>query len=156
MKNATCCFTGHRDIPLSRLDEVKDTLKREITALIENGYTRFVAGGAIGFDTLAAKSVLELKKDFTHITLHLVLPCHGQDKYWTDEQKAEYVHILDNADSNEYVSQSYTRYCMHERNRKMVDMSSAVIAFYDGGEKGGTAMTVKYAIHKGINTVNIF
>ncbi len=156
MKNVTCCFTGHRDIPLSKLDAVNCALKKEITALIENGYTCFVAGGAIGFDTLAAKCVLELKKNFPEITLHLALPCHGQEKYWTDGQKKEYANILDSADSFEYVSQTYTRYCMFQRNRRMVELSSAVIAYYDGGDKGGTAMTVKYAAQKGVRTINIF
>ncbi|MBE6649717.1 MAG: DUF1273 domain-containing protein [Ruminococcaceae bacterium] len=156
MKEITCCFTGHRDIPYSDLTDLKERLKKELVILIELGYKNFVAGGAIGFDTLAAEAVLDLKSEYSDIKLHLVLPCEGQDKFWTSEQKKKYKAVLSVADSHEYVSIPYTRYCMHQRNRKMVDMSSAVICFFDGGEKGGTASTVKYALKKGIKTVNIY
>ena len=86
----------------------------------------------------------------------MILPCEDQDKFWNNEQKKEYRKILEGADLSEFISTHYTPYCMFQRNKRMVDMSSAVIAFYDGGEKGGTAMTVKYAKQKNIRTINIF
>ena len=156
MKEKTCSFTGHRDISVFKLPVLKRALKKEITQLIGRGYELFVAGGALGFDTLAAKTVLDLKKDFPHISLHLALPCPEQDKYWTEKQKSEYKDILAKADSFEYVRQSYTRYCMFERNRRMVDLSSIVIAYYDGENKGGTASTVKYANQKRVEVVNLY
>ncbi|MBR6608542.1 MAG: hypothetical protein IKK98_07800, partial [Oscillospiraceae bacterium] len=39
----------------------------------------------------------------------------------------------------------YTRFCMHERNRYMVDRAQYLLAVYDGGDTGGTASTVRYA-----------
>lgn len=156
MKEKTCCFTGHRDVSALKLPALKIRLKKEIEKLIDDGYETFVAGGAIGFDTLSAQAVLKLKKSYPHIKLHLALPCENQDKYWTESQKAEYARIFEEADSHEYVSRSYTRYCMFQRNRRMVDLSSAVIAYYDGEDKGGTAMTVKYAMQKQINIINIY
>ena len=47
------------------------------------------------------------------------------------------------------VSEVYTPHCMHKRNRYMVDMADRLIAVYDGTE-GGTRMTVKCALDKGI------
>ena len=156
MKEKSCCFTGHRRIPALKLITLKKKLKNELITLIEDGYTDFIAGGAIGFDTLAAEAVLELKTDYPHIKLCLVLPCKEQDKYWTVQQKKVYARILSLADSHEYVSESYTRYCMFQRNRKMVDESSVVISFFDGKDKGGTAMTVKYANKKSLPIINLY
>lgn len=155
MKNITCCFTGHRELP-SDTSELEKRLNDTLKALIADGYTKFVAGGAIGFDALAANSVLRLKEQFPQISLHLALPCRGQDRFWTDAQKEEYARHLELADSYSYICGAYTRFCMHQRNRIMVDMSSKVVAFYDGGEKGGTASTVKYASKKGIPVINIY
>ena len=61
MKEKTCCFTGHRKIPSDRYELVAKRLKDEVEELIKQGYTYFGAGGALGFDTLAAQTVLEIK-----------------------------------------------------------------------------------------------
>ena len=75
MKNHTCCFTGHRIIPAEEYDLISAKLEATMVQLIHRGYQFFGAGGALGFDTLAAMSVLKLKKDYPHIKLILVLPC---------------------------------------------------------------------------------
>lgn len=56
---------------------------------IENGYRYFGEGGALGFDTVAALTVLELKSVYPDIKLILVLPCKKQTRGWseTDIQK---------------------------------------------------------------------
>lgn len=74
-REKTCCFTGHRCIPNESLDSLKRQLKREIEKLIQQGVIYFGAGGALGFDTLAAEAVLELKQQYPFIKLILVLPC---------------------------------------------------------------------------------
>lgn len=79
MREETCCFTGHRAIPLLKRKAVVQSLKAELMTLIDKGYHYFVAGGALGFDTIAAQTVLELKTKFPHIKLILVLPCETQN-----------------------------------------------------------------------------
>ena len=152
----TCCFTGHRDIPEDRMCDVKKRLADAVETLISEGYTAFIAGGALGFDTMAALAVLDARERKPEIVLHLVLPCPEQTKMWRADQVLKYREILERANSHEYVSQHYTRWCMAQRNRKMVEMSSAVIACYDGSGKGGTAMTVGFAEKKGIRIINVF
>ncbi len=56
MKSKTCCFTGHRKIPGDELPQIKTKLKNTIIELINNGVIYYGAGGALGFDTLAAKA----------------------------------------------------------------------------------------------------
>jgi len=78
MKDQTCCFTGHRRIPASEYAALDQRLEAEIEALIHQGVRYFGAGGAQGFDTMAALAVLQLRTLYPHIRLILVLPCKNQ------------------------------------------------------------------------------
>ena len=51
----TCCFTGHRRIPPEAVAPLRERLEAEIESLIRQGVRYFGAGGALGFDTLAAE-----------------------------------------------------------------------------------------------------
>ncbi len=148
-----CCFTGHRAI-----SENGDKLCYILGVLLDNminvGYTVFRAGGALGFDTLAAEAVLQKKEDGRNIRLELILPCREQDAGWNSAQKARYKDILMRADSIEYVTDTFTRGCMHERNRRLVDGSDVCIAFCKR-ERGGTAYTCAYAEKKGVHIINL-
>ena len=54
----SCCFTGHRQIPLSELSALTLQLDATLDGLYREGCRDFYAGGAMGFDTLAASRVL--------------------------------------------------------------------------------------------------
>ena len=75
MKSRTACFTGHRELPADDLPEISKRLEDTLVKLIEQGYRYFGAGGALGFDTLAAQVVLRLRERYPQIRLILVLPC---------------------------------------------------------------------------------
>lgn len=143
-RDITCFFTGHRDIPEHRYSEIYRQTTEYIQKLYREGIKNFVCGGAIGFDTLAARAVLE-QRELLDIKLHLVLPCANQTDYFSPSQKAEYDFILQNCDSSETLFEHYVRGCMHARNRRMVEMSVACIA-YCTKQTGGAAYTVKQAI----------
>ena len=91
--NVSCCFTGHRKIPQKKYVQIQEKLKDEIVTAIQNGYNFFYAGGAIGFDTMAAQAVLELKAQYPHIKLILVLPCVNQTDDWEQSDIDEYERI---------------------------------------------------------------
>lgn len=154
MRDKTCCFTGHRNIPLLKRKAVVRNLKNELTTLIDKGYQFFGAGGALGFDTIAAQTVLELKEQFPHIKLILVLPCETQTRGWKEKDIAIYEEIKRQADKVVYTSKEYTRGCMHKRNRHLVDNSSICIAYLTE-QSGGTAYTVDYAMKNGLSVINI-
>ena len=78
LKSRTCCFTGHRRIPVDEYETVKLRLRNAVIKAIQNGYCYFGAGGSWGFDMLAAQTVLELKQLYPNIYLILVLPCKTQ------------------------------------------------------------------------------
>ena len=154
MKEKTCCFTGHREIEDADKDTLKAALDAAIRDLIARGYRYFGAGGALGFDTLAASAVLSLKKEYPDIALILVLPCPNQTRYWKSEDVAAYEEIMRRADKCVYTSDHYFNGCMQRRNRYLVDHSSACIA-YLRRESGGTAYTVEYAKAQGVAVKNI-
>ena len=131
-KEKTCCFTGHRDIPKNQIQNISESLEKEIEKLIEKGYTRFAAGGAYGFDSIAEQTIIKLKKKYPKIRLILVLPYHKQTPFSAF------------ADEIFYAAIQYFSGCMHKRNRMLVDMSSICICYLTR-DTGGTAYTVKYA-----------
>lgn len=154
MLNQTCCFTGHRKIPSDQLESVTQRLRDAVIASIKDGYRYFGAGGALGFDTLAAQTVLELKNDYPSIKLILVLPCKTQTRGWKQEDIEEYNRVMQAADKVVYTSQDYYNGCMHKRNRHLVNNSSKRICYFTE-KSGGTFYTVKYASEHGLSIVNI-
>ena len=149
----TCMFTGHRKICSRDVKLLPAWLDEQIESLIEQGYTDFCAGGAMGFDTLAALKVLEKKEKYGFVKLHLYLPCKDQDKGWNESFKRAFRYVKERADSIRYASDEYTAWCMQKRNRDMVEASSVCIA-YCNSTSGGTRYTVSYAEKKGIKIIN--
>lgn len=155
MNGKTCCFTGHRKIPPNQYDVIRSRLRDEIEKLIEHGYCYFAAGGALGFDTMAAQAVLELKNIYPQIKLILVLPCKTQTRGWGKFDVEIYEGIQDRCDKVVYISGEYTRSCMFKRNRHLVDNSSACICYLTEA-RGGTVYTVNYAQKTGhVVVINI-
>ena len=95
----------------------------------------FGAGGALGFDTLAAQCVLSLRKRYSHIKLILVLPCTTQTKGWSKDDIAVYEEIKSQADKVVYTSHDCRAYLTQE--------------------KGGTAYTVNYARQNNVQVINL-
>ena len=154
MKNLICCFTGHRKIPLNKYDIIQKRLENEIIKLIDQGVCCFLAGGAWGFDTMAALAVLRLQSKFPHIRLMLVLPCKEQTRRWGRIDKMLYDVILHYADKVIYTSEHYYPGCMHKRNRYLVNNSQICICYLTKAN-GGTACTINYARQEGSQIINI-
>ena len=93
MKDKTCCFTGHRKLPTEKLNKITDELEKTVIGLIADGYLFFGTGGALGFDTVAAQTVIRLKDKYPKIRLILVLPCTDQAKFWNEDDSREYESI---------------------------------------------------------------
>ena len=153
-RDKSCCFTGHRVIPQESYYRVLFLLRQNVENKIKEGYTDFYTGGALGFDTLAALTVLRLKMVYKNIKLHLVLPCISQADKWSSEDKRMYERIKEESDSVEYISFDYTPHCMNRRNRALVDKAGYCIA-YCTQTSGGTTYTIGYAMDNGVEVENI-
>ncbi len=139
-----CCFTGHRIIPAEEAEEIGLRLKAEAENLINKGVVVFIAGGALGFDTMAAQTVLTLKSKYPFIKLVLALPCDNQSEKWSDSNKRVYDDLLSECDLAHYVNRSYKNDCMRLRNEYMVKHAKYCVC-YLRKQGGGTAYTVGYA-----------
>lgn len=149
----TCCFTGHRSISRNELQRLNNELEKTIRNLAAGGIRFFRTGGAMGFDTLAALKVIELR-DELGIELELILPCRDQTRGWSIRDRKYYDYILDVCDRHRYISNVYTRDCMLERDRRLVDGAVCCVA-YCTKNTGGTAYTVCYAIKQGVEVINL-
>ena len=153
-RTKTACFTGHRIFSQKRIETIEKRLHEEIDRLIQQGITAFIAGGALGFDQMAATLVLSKKHQGADIRLILALPCRDQDKDWTDMQKYMYHIFLADADEVHYVSEKFTPDCMKRRNYYMVDNSAFCICALLR-DISGTGQTVRYAQKQGLQVINL-
>lgn len=152
----TACFTGHRDIPDALVDEITERTRRAVERLIQQGYRYFGAGGARGYDAMASETVLELRRQYPVIHLILVLPFPEQYKHetgWTQRDIKQYHFLQERASKVRFVADRYSKGIYFQRNRILVDWSSACVA-YMTREKSGTGYTVSYAKSKGLYVTN--
>ncbi len=154
IKEQTCCFTGHRFIDPNEVETVFENTKEVVSLLASKGVKFFGTGGALGFDTIAAKAVLDVKETHPEIKLILVLPCENQMKYWKQIDIDVYNELLNKADKVKYLSKSYYDGCMQKRNRHLVDCSSYCVCYLKK-QTGGTAYTVDYAKSKNVKIINV-
>ncbi len=150
----TCCFTGHRVIPYGKRAELAAILDRRIAALFDVGFTEFRAGGARGFDALAAERVLAFRETHPTCHLHPYLPCRDHDKGWSAHDRATFEELRAAADSVTYVREHYSPDCMHARNRALVDGSDLCLAYLTAN-RGGTLYTASYALKCGVHFINL-
>lgn len=163
-KQHTCCFSGYKPHKFAfGYDEESEgciLLKLKMLAQIQEmrkkGVTTFLTGMAMGVDIWAAELILELKAEMPqeNIRLIAVVPHVGQANRWSMEYRERYFNILAEVDDVVLISSHYTKSCVFERNRYMVDNSAHLIAVHSG-EPEGTQYTVDYAIRKGLDIVII-
>ena len=103
MRAKTCCFIGHRSLNGAEKLTVGVRLRKTIKELIKQGVVLYGAGGALGFDTLAAQTVLDMKKEYPQLCLILVLPCEDQTRGWRSEDIAVYEDIKRRSDKVVYL-----------------------------------------------------
>ncbi len=53
MREQTCCFSGHRNIPKKDYPQIVSRLEETIRNLVAQGIIYYGAGGALGFDIRA-------------------------------------------------------------------------------------------------------
>ena len=151
----TVCFTGHRK--LRNVEILEIALKETIWKAINDGYYKFLTGGALGFDELAANTVIFFKNKYPQIKLILVLPFqkpYEHEKGWQEKDIEKYNLLLKKADKKIILNEGYKKGCYYQRDRYLVDNSSLCIS-YQTRKNGGTAYTVDYANKQGIKVINL-
>lgn len=159
-----CCFTGHRpnglpdggDERAPAMIALRHTLLHLVGEAVEGGIETFYAGGAEGFDTLAAEAVLVWRdRYYPSVQLCLALPDPAQAQAYSPDMRMRYERILALANGAYYACQpgcGARAYRM--RNRYMVEHADCCIAYLIASA-GGTHYTVQYAKKRGIPIYNL-
>lgn len=155
MKEKTCCFTGHRDVPTRDKQAIIKNIERKVRELIGAGYLYFGVGGAIGFDTIAAQTLIRLRqKEFPQIKVILVYPFDGFTALWSTDQKRAYHDLFPCYDKVVKVAEKPSKSAFLTRNRHLINGSSCCICYLTK-DSGGTAYTVSYAKQHGLHIHNV-
>lgn len=158
-----CCFTGYRpskfpfnlDMSDKEYREFDNALIEEISNLINTDCRVFYSGMAMGFDIIAAETVILLKKAYKFpIKLIAVIPFEEQKKTFTSHWQERYYKVLESCDESVILSKEYFKGCYQKRNEYMINNSDYVLTWFDG-KSGGTRNTLKYAEKKGRFVLNI-
>lgn len=155
-KITTVCFTGHRNVPENEVEAISALLEAQIYDLYDRGARIFKTGGAVGFDTMAAKAVLSMKDRFGEdgIHLYLCLAAPNQAMRFSKSQKADFDYIFSMSDGVTYASESLTKDSYFARNRALVRGSDVCLA-YCKKQYGGSYYTCRQALSSGVELVNL-
>ena len=149
-KKLTCCFSGHRILPK---DFDVQELEKAVYNAINDGFSIFLTGMALGFDSVCFKVLEKIRKE-NDIKIKACVPCRDQERFFTVKNKREYYEMLSSADEVVILADEYFEGCMQARNEYMVDNSERLICFLRSNH-GGTYSTIKYAVSKGLEIVYI-
>ena len=160
------CFTGRRpkdlygynhDAYIPMVNAIKSCLRKHIS----QGYTKFISGGAQGFDQLSFWAVNALKREGYDIKNIVYVPFKGQEKAWKETglfSQKEYKLMLRLADEVVFLqdidadNKRQVVKALYDRNHSMVNDSDAVFGLYPNynwqlsSTKGGTAECLRYAL----------
>ena len=156
-----CFFTGHRSVPDLNKNNLVAAMRSTVSFLYSKGVTSFHAGGALGFDTLAAAEIVDLRRTHPGMRLVLNLPFPNQADHWNENSKRIYYFFLQKADEVHYASlrnatdRDTARRFLLMRNRAMADASLYCITYFTG-TRGGTSYTVSYAEKTGCEIINLY
>ena len=149
----SCAITGHRDLPKNL---PREKLKADLRALIQEGVQYFYNGLAVGFDLLTAEILVELKVEFPNLHICGCIPFHGQERYFSAEDKRRYYRVLEECDDTVVFCAEYQKGCYFIRNDYMVEKADLLYA-YCVSKTGGTAYTVRtFQKKKGKENVRFF
>lgn len=149
-------FTGHRKLPSGYYNHDNpsdDWLKVErLIAKILTEFTlhyhinEFIVGGAIGFDTLVAKCVMEHRTKYEGIKLVLAVPFPSYASKMLHFNKKIFLKYEKEADKIVVVSEDpYTARKLFVRNEWMVMNSDILCSFCFKKSKGGTYQCMEFA-----------
>ncbi len=149
-----CAFTGHRGIPYAEEAVLIRALDAAIATVYGVGCRAFYAGGAVGFDTLAAERLLLFRERHPDVRLFLILPCRDQCRGWSDDDIRRYRAILDASDGYRYIRDAYDTAVMRDRNAALVEATDACIAYVTRAASGA-GQTLRMAMRAGHIIINL-
>ena len=103
----TCCVTGHREIAKDKINDVYKKLEQEIQEAIDDGFTRFISGFALGSDLMFMEILVKKKDKFPNLILEAALPYANRVNEGGQKLKS----LLNACDHVEILCQEYKPSC---------------------------------------------
>ena len=116
----SCFFIGHREADERLLPVLQSTIQQLIE---EEGVTEFYVGGYGGFDRIAGAAVKQLKAEYPHISLRMMIPYHPA------ERPVEAPNGYDGTYYPNGLGGVPKRFRIAKANRIMIDTSDWLIAY---------------------------
>ena len=116
----SCFFIGHREADERLLPVLQSTIQQLIE---EEGVTEFYVGGYGGFDRIAGAAVKQLKAEYPHISLRIMIPYHPA------ERPVEAPNGYDGTYYPNGLEGVPKRFRIAKANRIMIDTSDWLIAY---------------------------
>lgn len=138
-----CAFFGHREI----WSDISQPLEQAIRVAIADGATMFWVGGYGAFDSNAAGCVRRLKKEYPHISLHLILA-------YLPTKKDPLEDMYDSTIYPEGLELVPKRFAISKRNQWIVKNCDMVITFVNH-EYGGASSAYRLAKRLGLSIINL-
>ena len=155
MLGRVCAFTGHRTIKKEHIKPLGSLLLRAINFAYNSGCRTFLTGGAVGFDTEAARAVVNFRISHPDVRLVSILPCVNQDERWSMSDKNNYYYLLGASDEVVYLYDEYVDGCLKERNLRLATDCDILIA-YVSRTNSGAAQTVRMAEKQNKEIYNLY
>ncbi len=140
-----CCFIGHRNIDSDI--NIRERLQKEVGIQIKNGFDTFIMGAHGEFDRQALSVCKEFEKKY-RINIEIVLTSFGELNKKKDDCKNTV--FFD-------VEEIHYKRRIIECNKKMIDLSDAIVCYVDEKEtRSGAKMAVRYAMKAGKPITNLY
>ncbi len=153
-RSTAVCFTGHRAIPEGERELLWQSTLANAQALYNRGFRTFIAGGAVGYDMLAAQAVCELRLLHPDVKLVLALPFRGHDSKFSVGDRHQLAELIELADEAVTLYERYSPGVYAARNRWMVEHASVCVCYLRRAGRSGTSMTTDMARQHGLQIVN--
>lgn len=143
MENKVCFLFGHATTPFAALPLIEEAAERHYR---EYGIRAFIVGNRGSFDQYAATAINNLKKQYSDISLLLLLAYHPAERpvYLSDGFDNSYYPPLENVPR---------RYAIVRANKYMIDTADTVICYVK--HVGNTRNLLEYAQQRRKNGISI-
>ncbi|MFC0523201.1 SLOG family protein [Pontibacillus salicampi] len=137
--------TGYKPMELGifkiddpNIEYVKETIKRRLIPLIEEGLEWILISGQMGVELWTGEIVLELKEEYP-IKLGVFPPFLHQEKRWPEPQQEQYQMLVETADFYQslYQKEYEGAYQFKAKDQWFLDKTDGCLILYDE-ETGGT------------------
>lgn len=149
-----CVVTGHHlhELPFHDEPHGEDSLKlqekirKQLVALLEEGVQTFYCGLELGVELWVGEILLNLKKDYPDLKIHIALASEERANDWGEEDRERYFdNVLPFCDTVETISSENNDKCMIFRNNYLSKRSDLFLVVWDGRELCDTAYLVSKA-----------